>query len=174
MSSRKCNDMVAADETLLLASTIPLSYHHRFVCFRLRTYCLTETLFTRYNRLSNGLSNRLYNWTAGCTMTTGWIFVYTIQPLVQPLVKPVWQPVVSCKRRFNIRKDVIACIWTAALAHPEISPWRPYASRASATNDWRMIRNVLPCRWDKSFSVIRKLHSRRRATNGCSYDILLN
>jgi len=30
--------------------------------------------------------------------TTGWMFVYTIQPVVKPVVQPDWQPVVSCKR----------------------------------------------------------------------------
>jgi len=49
-------------------------------------------------------------------LTTGWMFVYTIQPVVQPVVKPdnrlsnrfynrfvqpVWQQVVSCKRGFR-------------------------------------------------------------------------
>jgi len=34
----------------------------------------------------------------GCT--TGWVFVYTMQPVVQPVVQPAVhrQPVVSCKR----------------------------------------------------------------------------
>jgi len=27
-------------------------------------------------------------------LTTGWMFVYTIQPVVKPVVQPVWQPVV--------------------------------------------------------------------------------
>jgi len=31
-------------------------------------------------------------------LTTGWMFVYTIQPVVKPVVQPVWQPSVSCKR----------------------------------------------------------------------------
>jgi len=32
-------------------------------------------------------------------LTTGWMFVYTIQPVV----RPVLQPVVSCKRGFNLQ-----------------------------------------------------------------------
>jgi len=56
----------------------------------------------------------------GCQtgLTTGWMFVYTIQPLVQlhgctieqPVVKPVWQPVwqqvVSCKRGYKLHSVV--------------------------------------------------------------------
>jgi len=30
--------------------------------------------------------------------TTGWIFVYRIQPVAKPVIQPVSQPVVSCKR----------------------------------------------------------------------------
>jgi len=58
---------------------------------------------------------------------TGWMFVYTIQPIVQPVVKPVWrpvgQPVVSCIQTFNrlpIRLDnrfdnrLNACLHDAA------------------------------------------------------------
>jgi len=39
----------------------------------------------------------------GCQtcLTTGWMFVYTIQPVVKPVVQPVWQPAVSCKRGFS-------------------------------------------------------------------------
>jgi len=66
-------------------------------------------LFTRYSRLSN----RLYNWTAGCTtgFTTGWMFVYTTQPVVQRVVKPVWQQVVSCQRSFSdiVNSATICC-----------------------------------------------------------------
>jgi len=66
--------------------------------------CLSNTPFTRHNRLSkrlyNRCDNRLYRVNkhptgcqSGCQrgLTTGWMFVYTIQPVV----KPVWQPVVS-------------------------------------------------------------------------------
>jgi len=35
-------------------------------------------------------------------LTTGWMFVYTIQPVVKPVVQPVSQPVVSCKRGFTV------------------------------------------------------------------------
>jgi len=54
-----------------------------------------------------GLTNRLYRvykHSTGCQtglttdLTTGWMFVYTIQPIVKPDVQQVWQPVVSCKR----------------------------------------------------------------------------
>ena len=31
-------------------------------------------------------------------LTTGWMSVYTIQPVIKPVVQPVSQPVVSCKR----------------------------------------------------------------------------
>ena len=67
--------------------------------------------FTRYNllsiRLSNRFDNRLhrvYKHSTGCQtrlttgLTTGWMFVYTIQPVVKLVVQPLRQPVVSCKR----------------------------------------------------------------------------
>ena len=80
-----------------------------------------EAPFTRYNLLSNRFDNwlhrvykhstgcqtrfynqlyRVYEHSAGCQtgLTTGWMFVYTIQPVVKPVVQPFWQPVVSCKR----------------------------------------------------------------------------
>jgi len=53
--------------------------------------------FTRYNLLSNWLSNRsdnrlyhVYKHSTGCQtrLTTGWMFVYTIQPVVKPVVQP--------------------------------------------------------------------------------------
>jgi len=58
------------------------------------------------NRLYNELDNRLYRVNkhpAGCRtglttgLTTGWMFVYTIQPVVKP------QPVVSCKRGMSVQ-----------------------------------------------------------------------
>jgi len=63
------------------------------------TLCWTYIPFTRYNRLTNQLHNRLDNYLHLVNkhptgLTTGWMFVYTIQPVVQPVVKPVWQPVV--------------------------------------------------------------------------------
>jgi len=37
-------------------------------------------------------------------LTTGWMFVYTIQPVVKPVVQlvPVLQPVVSCERGIRL------------------------------------------------------------------------
>ena len=82
---------------------------------RLRNYSKTSaqghcyTPFIRYNRLSNRLYNRFDNrlyrvnkHSTGCQtgLTTGWMFVYTIQPIVKPVWQPVWQQLVSCKRCF--------------------------------------------------------------------------
>jgi len=85
---------------------------------------LHYTPFTRYNRLSNRFDNRFDNrvertatvistgcetglysrfvnrlYTPYCRLSnrTGWMFLYTIQPVVTP----VWQQVVSCKRGFR-------------------------------------------------------------------------
>jgi len=67
-------------------------------------------LYRVYSRLSVRLSNRLYNhvWQPAVSckqtsnrltgLTTGCMFVYTIQPVVKPVVQLVWQPVVLCKR----------------------------------------------------------------------------
>ena len=45
-----------------------------------------------FSRLSNRLSNGL---------ATGWMFVYTIQPIVKPVCQSDWQPLVSCIQTFN-------------------------------------------------------------------------
>jgi len=41
--------------------------------------------------------------TTGCQtgLTTSWMFVYMIQPVVQLVVKSVWQPFVSCIQTFS-------------------------------------------------------------------------
>ena len=51
---------------------------------------LTNTPFSRYNQLYNQFDNRLYHVNkhpTGCQigLTTGWMFVYTIQPVVKPV-----------------------------------------------------------------------------------------
>ena len=56
-----------------------------------------------FNRLSNPFDNRYDNRLYRVYVrTTGWMFVYTIQPVVKPVVQPVWQPVVSCTRGITI------------------------------------------------------------------------
>jgi len=87
----------------------------------------SKTPFTRYNRLSNGFDNRIENRvertavrSTGCQtglynrfdkhgLTTGWMFVYTIQPVVkriwQPVWQWVWQLVVSCIQTFTRLSD---------------------------------------------------------------------
>ena len=53
---------------------------------------------------TTGLTTGCIHDTAGCHtscqtgLTTGWMFVYTIQLVV----KPLWQPVVSCIQTFNL------------------------------------------------------------------------
>jgi len=38
----------------------------------------------------------------GSGLTTGWMFVYTMQPVVKRVRQPVWQPIVSCKRALSV------------------------------------------------------------------------
>jgi len=38
---------------------------------------------------------------------TGWMFVYTMQPVVQPVVQPVGQPVLSSKQVFAYNTDFV-------------------------------------------------------------------
>ena len=69
-----------------------------------------QTVAVRTTQLSNRVVQPFWQpcWTNslfvqhGCQtgLTTGWMFVYTIQPVVKPVVQPVWQLVVSCKRGF--------------------------------------------------------------------------
>jgi len=64
-----------------LANIVQVSViHSATVCSTGLSIRFDNQLYTRYSRLS--------------TLTTGWMFVYTIQPVVNP----VWQQVVSCKR----------------------------------------------------------------------------
>ena len=62
----------------------------------------SNRLSNRFNRLDVCLHD-----TAGCQtgLTTGWMFVYTIQPVVKQVWQPVWQPVsqpaVSCIQTFS-------------------------------------------------------------------------
>jgi len=83
--------------------------------------CWTNSLFLQHNpvertvavrstRLSNPFDNRLYRvyeHSTGCQigLTTGWMFVYTIQPAVKPVV----QPVVPCKRGITVTSLQIPC-----------------------------------------------------------------
>jgi len=62
-------------------------------------------------RLTTGLTKRLYRvykHSTGCQtgLTTGWMFVYTIQAVVIAVWQRVWQPVVSCKRGFTIMRYI--------------------------------------------------------------------
>ena len=58
-----------------------------------------RTVAVRSTRLSNRLSNpfdnrfdnrlyRVYKQSTGCGLTTGWMFVYTMQPVAKPVVQP--------------------------------------------------------------------------------------
>jgi len=62
--------------------------YNRFDKHGLTTGCIHDTAV-----LSNGCQTGL---------TAGWMFVYTIQPVVKPVWQRVWQPVVSCKRGFSL------------------------------------------------------------------------
>jgi len=72
---------------------------------------LTTSLTRLSNRLSDPFDNRfnkrlyrVYKHSTSCQVglkpvwQPGWMFVYTIQPVVIPVVQPVWQSVVWCKR----------------------------------------------------------------------------
>jgi len=50
-----------------------------------------------FSRLSDGFDKAGHQ----TGLTTGWMFVYTIQLVVKPVWKPVWQQVVSCKRGYT-------------------------------------------------------------------------
>ena len=88
---------------------------------------LSNRFDNRLYRVYSRLSNRLYNpvWQpfeqtvlfvqhdcqTGCQtrLTTGWMFVYTIQPVVKPVVQLLWQPVVSCKRGLSLWWSQLFC-----------------------------------------------------------------
>jgi len=73
------------------------------------------TAAVRSTRLSNGLwqpavsCKQTSNWLSyrlSNRLTTGWMFVYTMQPVVKPVVQPVWQPAVLCKRGLTVWSGV--------------------------------------------------------------------
>jgi len=57
-----------------------------------------HTPFTRYSRFNNRLY-RVNKHPTGCQtgLTSGWMFIY----MIQPVVKPVWQPVECFYTRYN-------------------------------------------------------------------------
>jgi len=86
-------------------------FHRKLLTFRWKlctlkpclhhTTCCQTGYTTRFdNRLNEQWLFVQHGCQTGLTtvLTTGWMFVYTIQPVVIPVVQPVWQPVVSCKR----------------------------------------------------------------------------
>ena len=101
---------------------------------------LKEQLFVQhgcqtglYNRFDNGVERTAVRSTR---LTTGWMFVYTIQPVVKPVVKPVWQLVVSCKRglrsnaeHLNADTNVCACVRDCVL--PAVGPLLPVCDDAN-------------------------------------------
>ena len=78
---------------------------------------LRKIPFPRHNLLPNQLSTHDTTY-CPTSLTTGWMFVYTMQPVAQPVVQPVWQPAVSCKRGIrglyigNCVRKVKAWQWT--------------------------------------------------------------
>jgi len=91
--SKKINDW--------FTDLISLRYYSCSAVCSLFIDVVVDTPFTRYNRLSNRLYNRFDNrlyyvnkHPTGCQtgLTTGWMFVYTIQPVVKRVWQPVWQP----------------------------------------------------------------------------------
>ena len=76
----------------------------RFKCYFIRYGC-HYTLNTKHS--------------TGCT--SGWMFVYMMQPDAQPVVKPVEQPVVSCKRGITELLSYKYCV--ALCSHNFLNCW---------------------------------------------------
>jgi len=99
----------------------------------------SHTPFTRYNRLSTGLTTCVTSMLnkeplfvqpvvkPGCTtgLTTGWMFVYTIQPVVKAVWQPVWQPVILRIQTFNWLSN-LTLSYPICTIQPVIKPvWQP-------------------------------------------------
>jgi len=98
----------------------------------------SKTQFTLYNRFENRFDNRLYRVNkhpTGCqtALTTGWMFVYTIQPVV----KRIWQPVerTATVRSTRLSHRVVQPVWQPAVytIQPVVKPvwqrvWQPVVS----------------------------------------------
>jgi len=81
---------------------------NRVVCLHDTAGCQTG-LYNRFDNRVPGLTTVFNGQThvrLSTVLTTGWMFVYTIQPVVKPVWQPDWQPfwqqVVSCKRGFTL------------------------------------------------------------------------
>jgi len=80
----------------LTTGCIVYVYKHSTGCqTRLTTGCIVYTAGCKTGcrtRFDNRLNEQLFV-QHGCQtgLTTGWMFVYTIQPVVKPVVQPVWQ-----------------------------------------------------------------------------------
>jgi len=88
---------------------------------------------------ANHLILRLHDTTGcqiGCTtdLTTSWIFVYPIQPVVQPVVKPDWQQVASCKQCFSISPNHLCRLSFLPSAERQMSNARRRARLPPATH----------------------------------------
>jgi len=107
---------------------LPLVSHWRPVVIELPGWWwpnVTNTSFTRYNRLSNRFDNRFWQPVEQTAVRSTLLSNRVWQPvertvavrstglsnrLSKPVVKPVWQPVVSCKRGLIKRQpDVGRC-----------------------------------------------------------------
>ena len=111
----------------------------------------------------------------GCqtVLITGWMFVYTIQPVVNPFWQPVWQEVVSCKRGFNLRRrrlrafsrlldiDVLKRIVSVVCALRTIAT---RCSRVWQTPRWRRcneyLTRLLGLSWSCGHGIILVQHCR--------------
>ena len=87
----------------LLSNRLPNRFDNRlYRVYKHSTGCQTRLTTDLTNRSDNLLNEQCCSFNAVVKrvvgLTTGWMFVYTIQPAVKPVVQPVWQPVVSCKR----------------------------------------------------------------------------
>jgi len=123
---------------------------------------ISQTPFTRYSRLYNRFDNRLYRVNkhpTGCQtgLTTHWMFVYTIQPVVKPVVKQVWQPVWQpvWQTRFYDRVEWTATFHSTRLWNRSYNPvWQPFDNRLY-TRYSRFVKPVVKRFWQPVVSCKR-------------------
>jgi len=146
LSERRCKwfAYAPADATATLSSLKP-RLHNTAGC---QAGCTTrfdnrlneQWLYTRYSRLSKWLSS-------------GWMFVYTIQPVVKPVRQPV------CNRLYSVNKHPTCCqtgFTTGRMFVYTIQPVvKPVDNRLYCANGGLKSRTVSPF-WYRLTQVVRK------------------
>jgi len=129
------------------------------------TGCRFDNRVKRTAVRSTGCQTGLYNRFDKHSLTTGWMFVYTIQPVVKPVVKRVWQPCWTNSFSFNrLSNRVVQLVW-----QPVVSCKR--GLRHNATDQQADSDVQFPRRWDRA-SRCRRSDTRQTCVSRACLPVL--